>query len=44
MDDTVARREWGWSPRFDVAAMTQDMLEKLAAKFATAREKHHGTR
>jgi nucleoside-diphosphate-sugar epimerase len=44
MDDTVARREWGWSPRFDLTAMTQDMLAKLAAKFATEREKQHGMR
>jgi nucleoside-diphosphate-sugar epimerase len=43
MDDTVARTEWGWSPRFDLATMTQDMCEKLAAKFATEREIHHGT-
>jgi nucleoside-diphosphate-sugar epimerase len=43
MDDTVARAEWGWRPRFDLAAMTQDMLEKLAAKFATEGEAHQGT-
>lgn len=29
MDDTAARREWGWKPRYDLSAMTQDMLEKL---------------
>jgi nucleoside-diphosphate-sugar epimerase len=43
MDDTVARTEWGWSPRFNLATMTQDMLEKLAARFATEGEIHHGT-
>jgi nucleoside-diphosphate-sugar epimerase len=43
MDDTVAHAEWGWSPRFDLATMTQDMLEKLAAKFATEGEAHQGT-
>jgi len=32
MDDTVARLEWGWRPRFDLAAMTQDMLAKLAVQ------------
>jgi nucleoside-diphosphate-sugar epimerase len=36
LDDTVARTEWGWCPRFDLAATTQDMLEKLVRKFATA--------
>jgi nucleoside-diphosphate-sugar epimerase len=44
LDDSVARREWGWSPCFDLAAMTQDMLDKLAARFTTAQEKHHGPR
>jgi nucleoside-diphosphate-sugar epimerase len=43
LDDTAARTEWGWNPRFDLATMTQDMCEKLAAKFATERETHHGT-
>lgn len=32
MDDTVARLEWGWQPRFDLAAMTQDMFAKLAVQ------------
>jgi nucleoside-diphosphate-sugar epimerase len=36
LDDTAARTEWGWCPRFDLAATTRDMLEKLAQKFATA--------
>lgn len=42
MDDSVARTEWGWQPRFDLPTMTQDMLEKLAVKFATARGEQHG--
>jgi nucleoside-diphosphate-sugar epimerase len=29
IDDSAARREWGWQPRYDLAAMTADMLEKL---------------
>lgn len=33
LDDTCARQEWDWAPRYDLAAMTTDMLEKLAAKF-----------
>lgn len=32
LDDTCARQEWDWAPRYDLAAMTTDMLEKLAAK------------
>ena len=29
VDDTAAREEWGWSPDWDLASMTTDMLEKL---------------
>jgi len=32
MNDSAARAEWDWRPRFDLAAMVQDMLEKIAAK------------
>ncbi|MEC4750107.1 NAD-dependent epimerase/dehydratase family protein [Methylomicrobium sp. Wu6] len=32
MDDSAARAEWGWQPRFDLAAMVRDMLEKIAVK------------
>ena len=32
IDDSAARQEWGWQPQYDLAAMTQDMLEKLYAK------------
>jgi nucleoside-diphosphate-sugar epimerase len=32
MDDSAARREWGWQPEYDLARMTRDMLEKLAAR------------
>ena len=31
MDDSAARKEWGWKPQYDLDAMTADMLEKLAA-------------
>ena len=30
IDDTAARDEWGWEPRFDAAAMTADMLAHLS--------------
>ena len=33
MDDSCARQEWGWQPKYDLEAMTIDMLEKLKLKF-----------
>ncbi|MFO7862413.1 MAG: L-threonine 3-dehydrogenase [Salinivirgaceae bacterium] len=33
MDDSAAKEEWGWNPRFNLAAMTIDMLEKIQEKF-----------
>jgi nucleoside-diphosphate-sugar epimerase len=32
MDDSAARTEWGWKPEFDLARMTEDMLEKLSQR------------
>ena len=32
LDDTAARHEWDWQPRYDLEAMTTDMLSKLALK------------
>ena len=32
MDDTCARREWGWSPIYDIRSMTTDMLSKLSSR------------
>ena len=29
VDDGAARRDWGWAPAYDLAAMTEDMLEHL---------------
>jgi nucleoside-diphosphate-sugar epimerase len=29
IDDSAARKEWGWQPSFDLAAMTEDMLMVL---------------
>jgi nucleoside-diphosphate-sugar epimerase len=34
MDDSPARREWGWSPAYDLDAMTRDMLAALHKKQA----------
>jgi len=36
VDDSAARAEWGWSPAYDVTAMTKDMLEKLGTKLKPA--------
>jgi nucleoside-diphosphate-sugar epimerase len=33
IDDSLARREWGWTPTYDLAAMTKDMITKLGEKF-----------
>ena len=33
MDDTCAREEWGWAPKFDLISMTNDMLIKVKEKF-----------
>jgi len=34
IDDSAARREWGWEPEFDLAAMVKDMLERLGKRYA----------
>lgn len=34
MDDTCARQEWGWSPDYDLDAMTTDMLAQLKKRLA----------
>lgn len=40
IDDSAARREWGWKPAFDLAAMTSDMLEKLRHRHAAGKLYH----
>lgn len=34
MDDSCAREEWGWSPKWDLRSMTKDMLEVIGQKYA----------
>lgn len=29
IDDTVANKDWGWKPQYDLSLMTKDMLENL---------------
>ncbi|GAB3493176.1 NAD-dependent epimerase/dehydratase family protein [Spirosoma knui] len=33
IDDSVARRDWGWKPTFDLARMTQEMINKLTGLY-----------
>lgn len=30
LDDRAARRDWGWQPRFDLDAMTDDLVPRIA--------------
>jgi nucleoside-diphosphate-sugar epimerase len=40
LDDTAARADWDWAPRFDLRAMTADMLARLDEKLKpTSRKK-----
>ena len=32
VDDSAAREEWGWSPEYDLDAMTDEMLDELTRK------------
>ncbi|MCQ4923928.1 L-threonine 3-dehydrogenase [Tissierella carlieri] len=32
LDDTAAREEWGWNPKYNLEMMTENMLEKLKVK------------
>jgi len=32
IDDSAAREEWGWQPKWDLASMTEDMIKHLKAR------------
>jgi nucleoside-diphosphate-sugar epimerase len=34
IDDSVARRDWGWQPQYDLRRMTEDILKNLPALLA----------
>jgi len=36
LDDSAARKDWGWSPDYDLKTMTKDMIEKLKIKLGIA--------
>ena len=33
IDDSAARKEWGWKPTYDLSTATKDMLEKLGKRY-----------
>jgi nucleoside-diphosphate-sugar epimerase len=33
MDDSCAREEWAWNPKYDLAMTTQDMLKVIGEKY-----------
>lgn len=33
LDDSCAREEWDWNPKYDLDSMTKDMLDKLRVRF-----------
>ncbi|MGD9829507.1 MAG: NAD-dependent epimerase/dehydratase family protein [Hyphomicrobiaceae bacterium] len=37
LDDSAARQDWGWAPRYDLEAMTRDMLARVRARLAPGR-------
>jgi len=36
IDDSAARNEWAWTPAYDLASMTADMLKRLRARLVPA--------
>ncbi len=38
MDDSCAREEWDWCPRYDLESMTDDMLDKLTKRLSAGKE------
>jgi nucleoside-diphosphate-sugar epimerase len=37
IDDSAARKEWGWHPEYNLASMTADMLARLGKRHAEGR-------
>ena len=44
LDDHNARADWGWSPRYDLAGMTEQLLPEIRALLAERADAldHHG--
>ena len=34
IDDSAARKEWGWKPSYDLSQMTKDMLDNLRLRYS----------
>ena len=32
VDDSLARKDWGWKPKYNLASMTKDMIKELSAR------------
>ena len=41
VDDSEARRDWGWSPKYDLEGMTDDMLLRLKRKLVNVPNQIH---
>jgi nucleoside-diphosphate-sugar epimerase len=37
IDDSAARKEWGWKPAYNLSTMTKDMIEKLRKRQSVGR-------
>jgi threonine 3-dehydrogenase len=33
LDDSIARRDWNWNPKYDLDGMSKDMIEVLKDKY-----------
>jgi nucleoside-diphosphate-sugar epimerase len=33
LDDSCARKEWGWKPDYDLASMAEDMFKVLGERY-----------
>ena len=40
MDDSAASEQWGWQPRYELPAMTADMLAQLSKRLAGGSQRH----
>ncbi len=41
IDDTLAKRDWGWSPKFDLESITTTMIQKLKEQYKIDSKNHN---